>query len=125
MKRWRLLTLVAMALLMVAMSAVPALALSPTEEVRASDTLGVNGAREFARCFVYHYKQIPEAKKLTPRGYQELERTLSDLFGSTRTVPKDPYTAAVMAGAAIGKFIGYDLVWTIGVVQVCWPTLTN
>lgn len=79
--------------------------------------------RDFARCVVNDIKMTPQAKKLTPKGYQDLERKLNSLFNATKFEKMEPHMAALMTGAKIGKFIGYDLVWYIGAVQDCWPQL--
>jgi hypothetical protein len=84
------------------------------------------GGKDFAQCFIEDMKMLPEVKKLTPKQYQKFEQSLNNLFQTSRFVnAANPYFAAVMAGAKIGKFIGYDFVFILGAVQDCWPQLKN
>jgi hypothetical protein len=97
--------------------------LAPASTAVASTDVGkpaLGSVRDFARCVVNDIKMTPQAKKLTPKGYQELEKALNSAFNGTKYEKLGPYAAAVMTGAKIGKFIGYDLVWYMGAVQDCW-----
>lgn len=122
MNRWKKLVTVCMMAVLMAMSAVPVFAAVPASS--PASELGISGVREFAQCVVQTHKNtVPEAKKLTPKGYQEFEKALNTAFKSTKRLKLSPHVAAVRAGAMIGKFIGYDFVWFVGVVQYCWPKL--
>jgi hypothetical protein len=100
----------------------------PTQNAAAAFPAQPNSApaasvSSFARCVVSSIKLMPQAKKLTPQGYQDFERTLNDVFNGTKYATMNPYVAAVFTGAKIGKFIGFNLVWYIGAVQSCWGQL--
>ena len=96
----------------------------PTQNVAAgASDKQFPSIKNFSRCVVETSKQIPEAKKLTPQGYQDWENTLNNILIGMKSIPKDPWTAAIELGLKLAKFIGSDAIWFVGVVQYCWPEL--
>lgn len=116
---------VLMIALVLCASAVPAYAAPPVEAPSAAAGAAVESPRSFVRCVLHDIEMLPQAKKFTPREYQQLERILNDASRSMVGVTLEPHAAAVMLGAKIGKFIGYDLVWFIGIMQDCLPKLAQ
>jgi hypothetical protein len=83
-----------------------------------------NSVSGFAACIVRDLKIMPQAKKLSPQGYQDFERALNGAINATGPWSLfNPYVAAVRTGATYARFFGYNLVWYIGAVQDCWTFL--
>lgn len=123
MNRWQKLLLLCMTTLMMVTTSVPAFA-APTAPVIQSKLPQQEGFHDFVRCIIDTHKYtVPEAKKLTPQGYQDFEQALNTSFKATAILDLQPHLAALRTGAQIGKFIGYDMVWFIGTVQYCWYNL--
>jgi hypothetical protein len=80
--------------------------------------------RSFAKCVIADIKLMPSAKKFTPQGYQDFENTLNTVFNATSGVANmNPYLAALVTGAKLAKFIGYNAIGYIAAVQECWGQL--
>lgn len=115
MGRSRNFLIVLLAVSLLLMSALPAIASDPQPPV---------GKQAFKDCVVYYFKQIPAAKSFTSEMYQKLDQILETFSKSMLTVPSpDPYTGAIRLGISIGKFIAFDWVWWMGIMQACWPKL--
>jgi len=94
----------------------PAAAASPAAATQHS-------IRSFVTCIVKSIKTIPEAKKLSPKAYQEMEAKLTSALNAIRGQPLNPYLAAIKTGTVIGKFIAFNMIWYIGAIQSCWYQL--
>ncbi len=114
---------IAVFLLSTSLLVMPTYASQQYHPTTSGQGVSLQGPAEFARCFVNTVKWIPQAKKLSPVGYQNLENTLKNFLNGTKFVQLGPYLGAIRLGVLIGKIIGFDLVWYFGVVQSCWRTL--
>jgi hypothetical protein len=76
----------------------------------------------FVSCIRWDVQNLGRVKKLSPQGYQDLEKVLNVAIAGSGFW-SNQYVVAVRTGAALAKFFGYDFIWALGMVQDCWRYL--
>jgi hypothetical protein len=110
-----------LALCAVVFTAVGAHPVAASAPGSASDSSSPSVSR-FVSCIRWDVQNLGRAKKLSPQGYQDMEKALNVAINGSGWW-SNQYVVAVRTGVTLARFFGYDLVWALGMVQDCWRYL--